>query len=211
LLVIGLVLIIYPLIFNIKTSAGENLSRFLVYFSTIGLGFVFTEIAIMQALTLLLGNPIYSFSVVLMSLLLSTAIGSLCSDYLFSQGYLNIKRVSLIVFSILNLYFFFNHWLIQHCLSMHLPFKLMISLVLILPIGFFLGMFFPEGLKSLGVYERNLIPWAWGFNGYMTIVGSAMSIFLSRFIGFSSLLLIASFLYLTICFIWQSRMNFQKT
>jgi hypothetical protein len=211
LLLIGLVLIIYPLIFKIKTTVGSNQSYFLAYFATIGLGFVFTEIAIMQSFTLLLGNPIYSFSVVLVSLLISTAIGSLSSEYLFNRGYLNVKRVSLIAFLILCLYFFLNPWLIQHCLPMNFILKLMTSLVLILPIGFFLGMFFPQGLKSLGVNERNLIPWAWGFNGYMTIVGSAISISLSRFIGFSSLWLIAAFLYLTIYFLWQSRMNSRQT
>ena len=164
----------------------------------------------MQALSLLLGNPIYSFSVVLVSLLISTAIGSLSSDHLFNRGYLDIKKVSLIAFSILCIYFFWNPWLIQHCLSMHFFYKLMMSWALILPIGFFLGMFFPQGLKRLGVYDKNLIPWAWGFNGYMSIVGSAMSISLSRFAGFSSLLLIAAFLYLMI-FLFGIADDFLKT
>ena len=198
LILIGLVFIIYPLMFNMKVVCGKDTSGFLVYFATIGLGFVFAEIAIIQSLTLLLGDPTYSFSVVLMSLLVSTAIGSLCSDNLFNRRYLSVKRVSIIACSILCFYFFFDPWLVQHCLSMNFYFKLMISLGLILPIGFFLGMFFPQGLKRLGVYDKNLIPWAWGFNGYMSIVGSAVSISLSRFAGFSSLLLIAAFLYLMI-------------
>ena len=210
LMFIGLMLIVFPLVSNIKPAIRSRSFEFLIYFAIIGLGFVFMEIAIMQALTLLLGNPIYSFSVVLVSLFVSTAIGSLCSDHLFNQGYLDVKKVSLIAFTILCLYFYLNPLLIQHCLPMKFILKLIISWALIFPIGFFLGMFFPQGLKRLGGYDKNLIPWAWGFNGYMSIVGSAMSISLSRFAGFSSLLLIAAFLYLTIFFVWRTRFNFQS-
>jgi hypothetical protein len=201
LLLVGIVFIILPMVFNLKVSNATISFKFLAYFSAIGLGFVFTEIALMERLTLLLGSPIYSFSVVLMSLLVSTAIGSICSNDLFKRGYLNFRRVSLIVFLILSLYFLSSSWLVEHCLSAPFLIKLMVCWILIVPLGFFMGMFFPQGVKRLGIYQNALIPWAWGLNGYMSIAGSAMSITLSRYLGFSYLLLIAALLYLTVFYI----------
>ena len=49
----------------------------LVFFGAIGLGFMLVEISQVQRLTIFLGHPVYSLSVVLFSLLLSSGAGSL--------------------------------------------------------------------------------------------------------------------------------------
>ncbi len=69
--VIGLLLIISPLIIRTKTISKISNFKILFYFAILGLGFIFVEIGVMHVFTLFLGNPIYSFSVVLATLLLS--------------------------------------------------------------------------------------------------------------------------------------------
>jgi len=202
---VGAVLIFIPLRIHSQRFIAGHL-KFLGYFALIGLGFIFAEIAIMQLLTLLLGNPVYSFSAVLLALLLSTAWGSLCSEYLFAKGLMNIRRLSLSVFCLLTLYFFWMPSVVEDCLGAFLMLRFLIAGILIFPLGFLLGMFFPQGLINLGKEQKDLIPWAWGLNGYMTIIGSALSISLSRLTGFSFLLLLAAFFYLTvILFSFSSR------
>ncbi len=209
LVLLGLLLIIFPLLFNMTGAFVLSHVRSVAYFSGIGLGFIFTEIALMQSLALLLGNPIYAFSVVLFSILIATALGSALSDHLFARGYLSIRRVSVFVAFILCSYSFMIPWFTQHGLPSGFFYKLNISLLLIFPAGFFLGMLFPQGLKKLGVQEQGMIPWAWGLNGYMSIVGSALSITLSRLIGFSSLMLIAAVLYFIIAMVDYSQKEAQ--
>ena len=53
-----------------------------LYFSLIGMGFMFAEIALLQYFSVYLGHPIYSLSVCLFSLILSSGLGSLASDRL---------------------------------------------------------------------------------------------------------------------------------
>ena len=52
-----------------------------LYFMLIGIGFMLIEIGFLQRFSVFLGHPIYSLSIVLFSLILSTGIGSLLSDY----------------------------------------------------------------------------------------------------------------------------------
>src|SRR5262245_3862938 len=66
---IALLLIVLPLVFRRGAARGRHVARFLVYFTGIGIGFIFIEIALIQKLTLLLGQPLYSIVVTLFSIL----------------------------------------------------------------------------------------------------------------------------------------------
>src|SRR4029450_9301963 len=48
----------------------------LVYFGALGAGFMLIEVAVLQRFVLLLGHPVYSLTVTLVSLLLGTGIGA---------------------------------------------------------------------------------------------------------------------------------------
>jgi hypothetical protein len=53
-----------------------------VYFLLIGVGFMTIEIALLQRMSVFLGHPVYSLSIVLFSIILSTGLGSTISDRL---------------------------------------------------------------------------------------------------------------------------------
>ena len=59
------------------TSLNRSAAPYLAYFAAIGFGFMLIEISQLQRLTIFLGHPSYSLSVVLFSLLVSSGIGSL--------------------------------------------------------------------------------------------------------------------------------------
>jgi SAM-dependent methyltransferase len=50
--------------------------RFLLYFAGLGLGFIMIEVALLSRFTLFLGQPVYTFAVVLASLLIFTGTGA---------------------------------------------------------------------------------------------------------------------------------------
>ena len=68
-----IIFIFLPLLFfkksGIKTLPPSLLKPFIIYFSCLGLGFMFIEIPMMQRFGLLLGSPIYSLSITLAALL----------------------------------------------------------------------------------------------------------------------------------------------
>lgn len=155
----------------------------------------------MNKFILFLGNPIYSFSVILASLLTLTGIGSYLSNRLFETKILNIRKMALMCSSLLIIYFFLVPLLLSLFLGVNLILKLIITFLIILPLGICLGMMFPQGLQKLSKYNNDLVPWAWGLNGYMSTVGSAVSIYLSLMAGFNCLILIAALLYLSLVLI----------
>ncbi|MCD4780081.1 MAG: hypothetical protein K8S27_05975 [Candidatus Omnitrophica bacterium] len=198
LMMMGFVFVFLPLIFKRRQI---NLSKdlpFLYYFSVLGISFILVEISILNQFVLFLGNPMYSFSVILAGLLISTGLGSHFSSYFFDKKILNIKKVAVLAFLLLLVYAMVLPRMIQSLLGLLLFVKFMIAFTIILPLGLILGMLFPQGLKKLDSINQHLIPWAWGMNGYMSVIGSAVCVYLPIVLGFNSFILIAAVLYLSI-------------
>jgi hypothetical protein len=68
--------------------------------------------------------------------------------------------------------------------------------VLVLPIGFCLGTFFPTGLDRLKAAAPAFVPWAWGVNGIFSVVAPVLAVAASMTWGISALLLAALPAYL---------------
>ena len=58
-----------------------------------------------------------------------------------------------------------------------------------------MGMPFPIGLSLTAQRNKTFIPWAWGINGYATVIGSVLSVILALHFGFRVVLLIAAAIY----------------
>ena len=71
--------IIGPLAMTSRAALAPGWFRPLMYFACLGAGFMLIEVALLQRFVLLLGHPVYSLTVTLLSLLLGTGIGSVMS------------------------------------------------------------------------------------------------------------------------------------
>jgi hypothetical protein len=61
-----------------------------------------------------------------------------------------------------------------------------VCFLLILPFGFLLGIPFPTGIQILKQNKmENYIPWMYGVNGILTVLGSILAVTLSMTFGFS--------------------------
>ncbi len=194
LLILSFILIPYPLfVFHRKGIKEGKSLRFMLFFSFIGLSFIFIEIVLIKKFILFLGNPAYSITMVISSLLLSAGIGSGISPKIPPS---KIKFISLLLFALTLGYIFFLNPVFNATLSLPFAARLLISLVLISFIGIFMGMMFPAGLKLARKISVNLIPWAWGVNGFFTVMGSALTVLLAVLFGFNFVLLLAGVFYL---------------
>jgi hypothetical protein len=63
--------------------------------------------------------------------------------------------------------------------------------------GLVLGLPMPTGLRLLGARAPQMIPWAWGINGALSVVGATLAIFIAMNWGFNTTLIAASGVYLT--------------
>lgn len=82
------------------------------------------------------------------------------------------------------------------CLGLSLPLRIAIALLLVAPLGFVLGMPFPLGLRLAIERSTALGSWAWGVNGFFTVIGTVLALILGMMIGFRMVLLLACSSYL---------------
>ncbi len=117
--------------------------RNLLYFGFLGFAFLLVEIPLLQRFILYLGNPAYAFTAVLFSLLFFSGLGSRLSDRM-------PLRLSLAILPIL---VFLTPFLLPRffALTLGLPLTIRLGLtVLILsPLGFLMGIPFPAGIRSM--------------------------------------------------------------
>jgi hypothetical protein len=74
--------------------------------------------------------------------------------------------------------------------------KIVVSLVLIAPLAFSMGLPFPLALVRVAATRPGFVPWAWGINGCASVLSAVLAILLAMSLGFSAVLLIAIGLYL---------------
>jgi hypothetical protein len=76
------------------------------------------------------------------------------------------------------------------------PIKIIVSISLIAPLAFFMGMPFPLGIDLLRRRNPHLIAWAWAINGYASVVSAILATCLAISFGFSVVILLAIGIYL---------------
>jgi SAM-dependent methyltransferase len=152
----------------------------IAYFVGIGMGFMLTEMAMMQQLSIFLGHPIYSLVVVLAALILSTGVGSLASDRVRLASSAASRTPALAVTLILVLYSAVVIPVIHRFIGDTLWQRALLCVALVAPCGFLMGFCFPVGLRWMTVLkqEENL-PWMWALNGAAATLGSFVAIVVS--------------------------------
>jgi hypothetical protein len=107
-------------------------------------GFIAVELSLLQNLTLLLGHPIFTLSILLFTLLASGGIGS---------GWrmrLPLGRVCLAVAGLAGLYALALPRLVPSLLPLPLPARIAVAIAAVAPLGFLMGKPFPRALQATG-------------------------------------------------------------
>ena len=174
----------------------NGLKRTPLYFLGLGLGFMLIEIPLVQRFGLLLGHPTRSFVITIPALLVGGGLGSLVSPwkrFSINKRYLPLLLVPTFVVIV----YLLQDQLVSDWFIHSLALRIFFSIILLFPLGFFLGMPFPTGIRMLGMMNRQkTIPLIWGLNGTMSIGGSVLAVILSMKIGFSYSLAVGGLIYL---------------
>jgi len=198
-LLAGTVLILLPLGFCRSQLRGGVVRpwRVCLYFGSIGLAFLFLEIAFIQKFILFLSHPLYAVAVVLCSFLIFAGLGSTCSRRLIAMwGGLMTLKVAIVSICLLGgLFLPLLQTLLPALLQLPEWAKIIVAVMLIAPLAFFMGMPFPTALVQLGSDSPALIPWAWGVNGCASVVSAVLATLLAIHVGFSLVVLAALMLY----------------
>lgn len=162
----------------------------LIYFGALGLAFLLVEIPLVQHFILYLGHPAYAFTIVLSSLLVFSSLGSLSVRRLPRRAVL-MGLAALILLEPLLL-----PWIFEHTLGYSLPLRGLLTLFMLAPLGFLMGIPFPNGIHQLRRVDATLIPWAWGINGALSVIASILAALMALSLGFRWSLIVGAACYI---------------
>ncbi len=179
-------LLIVPLNLLPYFKKGETLRPLpWLYFFCIGVAFMAVEIILIQKYTLLIGASIYSLATVLLVLLVASGIGSR-----FARSFNNRTVFGIIVGWLLVDAFVFPSVIYAAGDLTLLP-RILITGLLILPVGFFMGMPFPKAALRVG----ELVDWGFAVNGAASVLGSILVLLVVFAYGFSVGLVLSALVY----------------
>lgn len=190
------ILALPPLVLGHRLPKGKGSLRMLVYFICIGAGYILIQVALIQKFVLFLGHPTYALTVIIFSMLISSGLGSFFSRRFIGQSERRLQiALGVVTVGIVILAFIVSP-LTAAGVGLPLALKIAITIALIAPVGFLMGMPFPSGLARLEAVMPDSVRWAWALNAASSVMGSAGAIFLAIYIGLQGTLLVGGLLYL---------------
>lgn len=207
-IVLTFLCIIVPLLLTTKKAALKGSLPLFLFFAGIGLGFMLVEISQVQRLAIFLGHPTYSLSVVLFSLLVASGLGS------FTTQGINLPKMKgsailrlVLLIGVLLIFGMLTPYAISLFQGSTTTTRILIATVILFPIGLFMGMAFPLGLKIASSRSDILTPWLWGINGATSVCASVLAVVIALNYGISTSFWIGFGFYILalMAFVWAGR------
>lgn len=175
-----------------------------LYFGALGVAYMLVEIPLIQKTVLYFGSSSIAFSFIIFSLLLSSGIGSLASGSKIiekltkkSPHYILLSGITIIL-----IHLKLND-ILQSTINLSLIHKFLVVFVSIFPMGFFMGMAYPSGIKKINGIgnQQSLVPLMIAVNGIFSVFGSTLAVALSMLFGFSVTVYIGAAVYIILYFL----------
>jgi len=184
-----------------KKNQIKRITSSLIIFACIGMGFIIIEISLFQKFILYLGSPTTSLAILLSSLLVGMGFGSYFSKKFFRDSLIKkILLASLVILLFGTSLFMIIPVIFNQLLAHSLTIRVMVSIITIFPLGFFLGIPFPTALQMLDRDDlKKYIPWMYGVNGIMTVLGSVLAVIISMILGFTVSFYVGLVFYAIVC------------
>jgi len=196
---IALLLVVAALIIPLRSALRDVGTRQVIhgtlYFSLIGAGFMMIEIGLLQRMSIFLGHPVYSLSVLLSTLILSTGVGSFLSAKfpLQSARRLVIWGMATGAYAV-GLAVFMGS-VFAALVDADLTTRIALCVWWIAPFGILLGFGFPTGMRLITAIDVKPTPWFWGINGAAGVLSSIVAVVLSLALGISATLMVGAVCY----------------
>jgi hypothetical protein len=178
--------------------------RLFVYFASLGLGFMFVEISMIQRFSLLLGYPTLSLSVSLFALLIATAIGARFSGIVRRWRARALPAVTASLVVLAGTYVAISDPLTETALAWPQWARIAVVFVLLFPVGLLLGVFLPTGMDAAVEAAEDaqdddergrLVAWCWAVNAFFSVLGASLTTIISMTYGFDRTVLAGLVLY----------------
>ena len=192
----ALILVLPPLVLGTRLPRHPGVRGFLPYFMFIGTGYILIEVGLIQKFVLFLGHPTYALTVVVFSMLTSSGLGSFASRRMLGGDEGRLIKALGCVALLAALLAFLVSGLLSTLVWMPLGFKIVMTVALLMPLGFVMGMPFPTALRRLEELHAPSVRWAWSLNAASSVLGSVGALVCAIYLGLIQTLVIGGLFYL---------------
>ena len=191
-----IILALPPVLLGHRLPAEPGAIPSLVYFLCIGAGYILVQVALIQKFVLFLGHPTYALTVIIFSMLISSGLGSFFSKRIVRGSMGRLTAIMVCIFAAILLLALVVTPVTEGGVGLPFPVKVLVSVLLIAPPGFAMGMPFPSGLTRLENIMPQNVRWAWATNAAASVLGSAGAIVLAIYFGLQNTLIVGGLFYL---------------
>lgn len=179
--------------------------KYLLYFACLGFGYIILQICLIQKFTLFLGQPVITLLTVVSTMLVSSGLGSLFSAKFFKGSIKRLYFIFGIISVIIIAISLFSPYLYNSIVRMDQYLRIIISVIIIFPLGFFMGMPFPLGISMILPGEKRFVSFAWAVNGFFSVIGTVSAIILAMIYGFKFVFILGAVIYILAMFLAAGR------
>ena len=193
--VIAIIVLVVPLFAPRVAGARVGrpaMLRPILYFASLGLGFLFIEIFLIEKASFYLNDRTSAFALVLTGMLVFSGCGSLLADRVQQVG---IALSAVVVVGWCALALLGLEPLLLATLNLPWAVRAGIVLLLVAPVSLALGLPFPLGLARAGSVGGGFLPWAWSLNGAFSVIATPLANLIAVQSGFDRVLQVAALLY----------------
>jgi SAM-dependent methyltransferase len=211
-LIASLALVLAPILIRKKKdptldpSARKQVLAAVPFFALSGFAFMLIENVAFLNLTLFVGGPLYSLSIVLPSVLIGYAFGSLLTDrYLVGHPKSYAIIVGLFALGAI-LYAIAVRFGMPHLIGTSWSLRVVVSVLLTLPLGALLGIPVPWYMSSLKSRDARSLAWMWAVSSAFNVLGSMLFVPICFAMGRTPITLFAAAIYLA-AILWAGWMR----
>ncbi|MBN1309878.1 MAG: hypothetical protein JXB30_00570 [Anaerolineae bacterium] len=161
----------------------------LLYFSMLGLGFLFIEMPLAQRFILFVGQPVTALAVVLFAVLLFSGLGSLTAPrWRLRWALAALIGMALLMPPLLT-------GLFRLALGWPAAARIGIAVLSLAPLGLLMGVPFARGMALIEQRTQGIVPWAWAVNGSTSVIAAVLAVMIAVSWGFSAVLWVGAGTY----------------
>jgi hypothetical protein len=191
-----LILLLPPLLLGARLPRRRGMAGYLLYFLFIGAGYILIQAGLIQEFVLFLGHPTYALTVVMFSMLVSSGVGSLMSGRIVGRAESRLVKALGGVALLAALLALVVSSLLTPLVGWPLALKVVLTALVIAPLGFAMGIPFPTALELLSEWHPPAVRWAWSLNAASSVLGSVAALFFSIYLGLVQTLILGALFYL---------------
>jgi hypothetical protein len=150
-----------------------------VYFTSLGLAYLLLEMTLLSRLTNLIGDPVQAAALTIATFLVLSGIGSgLAQRFGHAHAHVSLRiaatvMAGIIVVGVVQLLVI--GVVTRSAGSLPLAGRCLVAVILVSPLALLMGFPMPLGLTRLERGRSALVPWAWGVNGFASVLAAPLA------------------------------------